>query len=135
MFIFFVIFWGWRAYSLRKFQDQGLNPHHSCDPSCSSDDSRSLTCCVTRELPNFIFLKDETGTSHRGSVETNLTSIHETAGSIPGQNNRLGIWCRCSCGIGRSFGLDWISGPGTSICLECWGKKNKTYIGIFWAEC
>ena len=29
-------------------------------------------------------LEDKTGNSHRGSVETNLTSIHEEAGLIPG---------------------------------------------------
>ena len=28
--------------------------------------------------------KKQTGNSHRGSVETNLSSIHEDAGLIPG---------------------------------------------------
>ena len=33
--------------------------------------------------------------SHPGSVESNLTSIHEDAGSIPGLTHRLRIWhCR-----------------------------------------
>ena len=30
------------------------------------------------------FLKITSGSSHRGSVETNLTSVREDAGSIPG---------------------------------------------------
>ena len=32
----------------------------------------------------FLLLKGRAGSSRRGSVETNLTGIHEDSGSIPG---------------------------------------------------
>ena len=38
------------AHGIRKFQDQGLNPHHSSDLSHSGDDTRSLTHWGTRKL-------------------------------------------------------------------------------------
>ena len=51
--------------------------------------------------------------SRHGTMETNLTSIHENAGSIPGLAQRSGvavrsgivtdvaqIWCCCGCGAG-----------------------------------
>ena len=34
----------------KKFLGQGSNTHQSSDPSHSSDNARSLTCCATREL-------------------------------------------------------------------------------------
>jgi len=33
-----------------KFPGLGINPHHSSDPNCCSDNPESLTCCTTREL-------------------------------------------------------------------------------------
>ena len=39
------------------------------------------------------FFKTQTRSSYHGLVETNLTSIHEHAGSIPGLAHELGIWC------------------------------------------
>ena len=39
------------AHGMRKFPGQGLNPHHSSDLSHKSDNTGSLTCCATRELP------------------------------------------------------------------------------------
>ena len=49
------------------------------------------------------------GSSHRGSVETNLTRNHEVAGSIP----VLAQWVKgfdvaVSCGVGRRCGLDLV---------------------------
>ena len=38
-----------------KSPDQGLNLHHSCDPS-NSDNARSLTSWATRELPKVLLL-------------------------------------------------------------------------------
>ena len=35
---------------MQKFPGQELNPCHSSDPSCCSDNARTLTYCVTREL-------------------------------------------------------------------------------------
>ena len=41
---------------------------------------------LAKELPyaTHVAIKKKKGTSHHGSVETNLTSIYEDAGSIPG---------------------------------------------------
>ena len=47
------------------------------------------------------------GSSHHGSEETNLTSIHEDAGSIPGPcsvGSRSSV--AVSCGVGPRHGLD-----------------------------
>ena len=41
------------ALSMWKFLGQGLNPHHSSNLGHCSDDTGSLTCCTTRELPIF----------------------------------------------------------------------------------
>ena len=39
-----------------KFPGQGLNLHHSSNPSCCSDSIRSLTHCPTRQLHESLFL-------------------------------------------------------------------------------
>ena len=39
-----------RAQGVWKNPGQRWNPCHSSDPSCCSDNTRSLTCCTTREL-------------------------------------------------------------------------------------
>ena len=31
----------------------------------------------------------------------------------------------CRCGIGHSCGLDWLPGPGTSICHRCDQEGEK----------
>ena len=38
--------------SIWKFPGQGLNPCHSSNPSCYSENARSLTSCATREKSN-----------------------------------------------------------------------------------
>lgn len=38
-------------HSMEKFLGQGWNPRHSSDPSCISDNARSLTHWATREFP------------------------------------------------------------------------------------
>ena len=67
--------------------------------------SRIRFHCCTIGTPRIInFLKNkQTRSSHCGSVETNLTSICEDAGSIPG----LVQWVvAVSCGVVHRFGLD-----------------------------
>ena len=74
--------------STQKFLGQVLNPCHSNDPSPCSDNAKSLTCCLTGELPKLFYmnigLKYRMWSSHRGSEETTPTRNHEVAGSILG---------------------------------------------------
>ena len=47
--LFYFIYFG-HACSMQKFPGQGLNPHHSSDPSHSDDNTRCSTCRTTRKL-------------------------------------------------------------------------------------
>ena len=49
-FLFFFFFFFWPLQELTEVLDQGLNLHHSSDPSHSSDSIRCLTHCATREF-------------------------------------------------------------------------------------
>ena len=50
---------------------------------------------------------NKVGSSHCGTLETNLTSIHEVAGSIPGLVQWLGIWHCHGCGVGWQVQLQF----------------------------
>ena len=79
--------------------------------------------------------------SHRGSVETNLTSIYEDAGLIPGPSS-VGSGIRCShelwfrsqmrlrSGVAvaqaGSCSSDSTSSLGTSMCRRCSPRKQKS---------
>ena len=52
----FFFFFG-PAHNMWNFPGQGLNLHHSNNPSHCSDSSRSLTHCTTGELPKPAVLK------------------------------------------------------------------------------
>ena len=49
-FVFFSFFFFGHTQNMQKFLDQGLSPHHSSNPSHSSDSTESLTHWATREL-------------------------------------------------------------------------------------
>ena len=51
--------------------------------SLSSQALLNYSSLGTMDTNNF-YLKKKSWSSHHGSVETNLTSIHEDVGSIPG---------------------------------------------------
>ena len=66
------------------------------------------------------------GGSHRGSVLTNLTSIHEKVGSIPG----LAQWVKesgfaVSVAAASSYRSNLTPSLGISICRGCGLKKLK----------
>lgn len=44
---------------MQKSLGQGSNSQHRSDPSCYSDNARSLTCCATREIPRQFTFKKE----------------------------------------------------------------------------
>ena len=50
------LFFFGHACGMRKFPGQGLNPRHSNDPSCYSDNVGSLTRCTTREILNYVWM-------------------------------------------------------------------------------
>ena len=95
-------------------------------------------CCVPGAGQNPF-----SGSSHRGSAETNLTSIHEAAGWIPGLTSFCGLrihgcrelWCRSRTQLGSSiagavveasdYSSDLTPRLGTSTCRRCGSMKTK----------
>ena len=62
--------------------------------------------------PKRPIFKQRPRSSHCGSVETNLTSIHEEAGLIPGLTQWVKSGVAVSCGVGNRHGsnpaLIWL---------------------------
>ena len=65
--------------------------------------------------------KKHSWSSCRGSVETNLTSIHEDIGSIPGLAHWVSI--AMSCGVGRRRGLELVL-----LWLWLWSRPAATVL-------
>ena len=80
------------------------------------------------------------GSSHRGSVKTNLTGIHDDASLILASLSGLWIrcccelwcrvqiqaqiWCRCGCGVGQQ--LSCYSPPSLGTSMRHGGGPKKT---------
>ena len=72
-----------------------------------------------------------------GSVEANLTSIHEAVGLIPGPTQWVKgeLWCRsqmqlrsgccCGCGVGQKLKLRFNPSLGTSIATGVAPQKKE----------
>ena len=59
----------WRAHSKCKVKGQGLNPHHSCNLSQSTDNAGRLTSCTTKVVPTGdVFKMHPRGRSAQGNV-------------------------------------------------------------------
>ena len=70
------------------------------------------------------------GSSHHGSPETNLTSIHEGAGLIPGFTQWLRTWCSCELGCRLAATasirpLAWEPPYAMGAALKSKKKKKK----------
>ena len=63
-----------------------------------------------------------------GTVETNLTSIHEDTGSIPGLAQRAGLGSGIAVAVAEasSYRSNLVPSLETSICCRCNPKKQKT---------
>ena len=74
-------------------------------------------------------IKVESWSSHQGSVEMNLTSIHEDAGSIPGlaQQVRIqpccGLWCRSQM---------WLRSGVAMVVVQAGGYKTAPIQPLAW---
>ena len=90
-------------------------------------------------IPSFKI--ENIGSSHHGSVEMNLTSIHEDADSIPGPTQQVKdlvlpeLWCKSqmqlqsgiAVAVAQAGSYSSNSTPNleTSICHRCGPKKTK----------
>ena len=73
-------------------------------------------------VPSCWVVKHRTRSSRYGSVETNLTNIHEDTGSILGLSE---LRIRRCCELWCRWAATALIQPGNSICCRCGPKKTK----------
>ena len=106
-----------------KSPDQGLNLHHSCDPS-NSDNARSLTSWATRELPKvlllfaFYFVYGVYSWAQKSTGEAMPRYRTDPTSHSPRDAAAKGLWAReasvCLCGL---FG--WKASCSTTKWEKC----------------
>ena len=83
-----------------KFPGQRLNPRHSCDPSHSSDNTRSLTHWATREFQGDPGWMGDGRESH-----TELAQSEHGSGGPEGAEDTIGEDSLTLAGEGKAQGM------------------------------
>ena len=94
------------SYSMQEFWGLGLNPHHSGDPSHSSDNAVSLTHGAAKELPEFPFSKmhweARRGSRERSRMQLTFAKVTLAAEERKG-GDRWRVWRKLGPGQPQSL--------------------------------